>query len=166
MASIFVTGSADSIGLETARTLIADGHRVVAHARNEQRARDTGAALPGVAGVAVGDVSVLAETAEVARQATALGPYDAIIHNVGVGSSATRSVTPDGLEHIFAVNVLAPYLLTALMPHPARLVYLTSGLEANGRAELTSLWKVLTNSTTPVAIIMISALIWNADSGM
>jgi NAD(P)-dependent dehydrogenase (short-subunit alcohol dehydrogenase family) len=139
VASIFVTGSADGIGSETARTLLAAGHRVVAHARNEQRARDTVAALPGAAGVVVGDVAVLAETAEVARQANALGPYDVVIHNVGVGSRAERSVTPDGLERIFAVNVLAPYLLTASMPRPARLVYLTSGLEAGGRAELDDL---------------------------
>ena len=46
---------------------------------------------------------------------------------------------PSGFEHIFQVNVLAPYLLTCLISAPARLVYLTSGLQARGRAHLNDL---------------------------
>jgi NAD(P)-dependent dehydrogenase (short-subunit alcohol dehydrogenase family) len=139
MGSYFVTGSADGIGLETARTLAAEGHRVVTHARNDRRADDLRAAVPAVAGVAVGDASLLAGIHAVAEAANALGPYDAVVHNVGVGSVDRREATADGLETIFAVNVLAPYLLTALMPAPARLVYLTSGLESSGRADLDDL---------------------------
>ena len=132
-----MTGSADGIGLETARTLAAAGHRVVAHARNGKRADHTRAAVPGAAEVVIGDVSSLFQIHAVAAQATALGPYDAVVHNVGVGSGeGRRVVTADGLEQIFTVNVLAPYLLTALMPLPDRLIYLTSGLEAMGRADL------------------------------
>jgi NAD(P)-dependent dehydrogenase (short-subunit alcohol dehydrogenase family) len=138
MGNYFVTGSADGIGLETARTLAAAGHRVVLHARNDRRADDARAAAPGAAGVAVGDASVLAEVHAVAEQANALGPYDAVVHNVGVGSQP-RTITPDGFERIFAVNVLAPYLLTALMPVPPRLIYLTSGLESAGRVDLDDL---------------------------
>jgi NAD(P)-dependent dehydrogenase (short-subunit alcohol dehydrogenase family) len=138
MGSYFVTGSADGIGLETIRTLADAGHRVVAHARNDKRAGAIGSTVPAVAGVAVGDVSVLAEIRAVAEQANDLGPYDAVVHNVGVGSMPRRT-TQDGLETIFTVNVLAPYLLTALMPAPPRLVYLTSGLEASGRADLDDL---------------------------
>ncbi|GHJ44347.1 short-chain dehydrogenase [Catellatospora sp. TT07R-123] len=137
MSSIFVTGSADGIGLETARTLARDGHRVVLHARNEARADQVRAAVPDAAAVVVGDVSELTQTRALALAANALGPYDSVVHNVGVGGGAAhREVTPDGIERIFAVNVLAPYLLTALMPAPGRLVYLTSGLEAGGRADL------------------------------
>ena len=55
---------------------------------------------------------------------------------LGRGSADRRSVTTDGFEHIFQVNTLTPYLLTCLMPRPRRLVYLTSGLEANGVADL------------------------------
>jgi NAD(P)-dependent dehydrogenase (short-subunit alcohol dehydrogenase family) len=139
MGSYFVTGSADGIGLETARTLAAAGHRVVLHARSDRRADDTREAAPAAAGVVVGDVSVLAGVHTVAEQANALGPFDAVVHNVGVGSSSRRRTTADGLETIFAVNVLAPYVLTALMPAPARLVYLTSGMEASGRADLDDL---------------------------
>jgi NAD(P)-dependent dehydrogenase (short-subunit alcohol dehydrogenase family) len=133
---IFVTGSADGLGLETARTLIEAGHRVVLHARDDERARHVEAVAPGHAGVVVGDVSVLVGMRATAEAANALGRYDVVVHNVGVGGGAPRRPTADGLEQIFAVNVLAPYLLTASMPAPDRLVYLTSGREAEGVADL------------------------------
>ncbi|MFJ6216882.1 SDR family NAD(P)-dependent oxidoreductase [Streptomyces sp. NPDC092296] len=133
MSSIFITGSTQGIGLETASTLVAAGHRVVVHARDAARADDVRAALPGAAGVVVGDLASLAQTRAVAEAAAAAGPFDAVIHNAGLGGGAPeRTVTEDGLELLFQVNVVAPYLLTALMPRPGRLVYLTSGLEADG----------------------------------
>jgi NAD(P)-dependent dehydrogenase (short-subunit alcohol dehydrogenase family) len=134
-----VTGSSDGIGQETARQLVTGGHRVVLHARDRGRADDAAGAVPGAAGVAVGDLSVVAGIRQAAESASALGPYDAVIHNAGVGSAPARHPTADGLERIFAVNVLGPYLLTALMPLPARLVYLSSGLEAAGQVHLDDL---------------------------
>lgn len=139
MASVFVTGSSAGIGQETARQLIKAGHRVVLHARDDRRAKDAAAAVPEAAGVAVGDLSVIASIRKAAEEANDLGPYDAIIHNAGVGSAAARHRTPDNTERIFAVNVLGPYLLTALMPLPQRLVYLSSGLQASGRVNLDDL---------------------------
>lgn len=139
MASIFVTGSSDGIGRETARQLLDGGHRVVLHARDDARAEDAAAALPGASGVAVGDLSVVSGTRQAAESATALGPYDVVIHNAGVGGAAARHRTAEGGERIFAVNVLGPYLLTALIPLPPRLVYLTSGLESAGRVNLDDL---------------------------
>ena len=140
MVSIFVTGSTDGIGRQTPATLIDAGHRVVLHARNDQRAADAARDLPGAARVVVGDVSILAETRALASAATAAGPYDVVIHNVGVGGGATtREVTADGIERIFQINVLAPYLLTALMPLPANVIYLTSGLEADGAIDFDDL---------------------------
>jgi NAD(P)-dependent dehydrogenase (short-subunit alcohol dehydrogenase family) len=139
MASIFVTGSSDGIGQETARQLVRDGHRVVLHARDDRRAKDATTAVPGAAGVAVGDLSVIEGIRQAADSAVELGPYDAVIHNAGVGSASARHPTADSLERIFAVNVLAPYLLTALMPLPSRLVYLSSGLESSGRVNLDDL---------------------------
>lgn len=136
MASIFVTGSTDGIGLETARQLVRSGHRVVLHARDDARSKDAAAAVPEAAGVAVGDLSVISGMRQAAESANALGPYDVVIHNAGVGGAASRHPTPDGCERIFAVNVLGPYVLTALMPLPPRLVYLTSGLESVGRVDL------------------------------
>ncbi|NLF05081.1 MAG: SDR family NAD(P)-dependent oxidoreductase [Actinomycetales bacterium] len=139
MASILVTGSSDGIGLESVLQLLAAGHRVVGHARDAQRAEDLRAVVPGVAEVVVGDLASLAQTKALAAAAEAAGPFDAVIHNAGVGGGSPRTPTADGLERIFQVNTVAPYVLTALMPAPARLVYLTSGLEAQGRLELEDL---------------------------
>jgi NAD(P)-dependent dehydrogenase (short-subunit alcohol dehydrogenase family) len=137
MTSVLVTGSADGIGRETARTLIRMGHRVVVHARSSERAADVRNAIPDAAAVVVGDLASLEETRALAAAARSHGPYDAVIHNAGVGGGVPRrELSADGLERIFQVNVLAPYVLTALMERPARLVYLTSGLEANGVVDL------------------------------
>jgi NAD(P)-dependent dehydrogenase (short-subunit alcohol dehydrogenase family) len=139
VGSVFVTGSSDGIGLETARQLAAAGHRVVLHARSAARAQEATAAVRGAAGVAVGDLSTIAGARAAGESAADQGPYDAIIHNAGVGGNTPRRVTADGLEQIFAVNVLAPYVLTAVMPVPPRMIYLTSGLEAAGRVRLDDL---------------------------
>jgi NAD(P)-dependent dehydrogenase (short-subunit alcohol dehydrogenase family) len=139
MARIFVTGSADGIGRQTAADLIRAGHQVVLHARNDQRADVARHAVPDADAVVVGDLASLSETRGLAKAATDLGPYDAVIHNAGVGGADERSVTDDGFEQIFQINVLAPYLLTCLMPPPARLVYLTSGLQSQGQARLDDL---------------------------
>jgi NAD(P)-dependent dehydrogenase (short-subunit alcohol dehydrogenase family) len=77
---------------------------------------------------------------EVAREANSIGPFDAVIHNAGVGYREPRRIpTPDGLSHVFAINVLAPYLLTALITRPSRLVYLSSGMHRAGQPTLDDL---------------------------
>jgi NAD(P)-dependent dehydrogenase (short-subunit alcohol dehydrogenase family) len=139
MASILITGSSAGIGLETAAVLLRQGHRVVAHARDKARGAETGEALPGLAAVVLGDLSSLEETRALAEDANEQGPYDAVVHNAGVGSSSRRELTADGLEQIFQVNVLAPYVLTALIKKPKRLLYLTSGTQQSGRADLSDL---------------------------
>jgi NAD(P)-dependent dehydrogenase (short-subunit alcohol dehydrogenase family) len=140
VSRILITGSSAGIGLESARQLLAAGHDVVGHARNAARADELRTAAPGVSDVLVGDLTSLAETRDLAASAAAAGPFDAVIHNAGIGGGVSeRSVTADGLERIFHVNVVAPYLLTALMPRPRRLVYLTSGLESQGHIDLDDL---------------------------
>ncbi len=62
MARIFITGSADGLGLMAARLLVKDGHEVVLHARNEKRAKDAIAGEPGAETAVVGDLSSIAET--------------------------------------------------------------------------------------------------------
>jgi NAD(P)-dependent dehydrogenase (short-subunit alcohol dehydrogenase family) len=136
MARVWVTGSADGLGRLAAELLVRWGHDVVLHARSRVRARDAEAAVPGVRGVLVGDLSSLAETRGLAEQAAAAGPFDAVIHNAGVGYQEERRDTADGIEHIFAINVLAPYVLTALVRGPRRLVYLGSGMHRGARPEL------------------------------
>jgi NAD(P)-dependent dehydrogenase (short-subunit alcohol dehydrogenase family) len=132
MARILVTGSTDGIGLETARTLRKLGNDVVFHARSEERA----AALADAPEVLVADLADLEQTRAMGRAA---GAFDVVIHNAGIGGQDERGVTGDGIERIFQVNVLAPYVLTALMPRPKRIVYLTSGLESVGVADLADL---------------------------
>jgi NAD(P)-dependent dehydrogenase (short-subunit alcohol dehydrogenase family) len=136
MARIFVSGSSDGLGLMAAQLLADDGHRVTLHARNAARADETRSRLPGAEAIVVGDLSSIAETRRLADDLNALGRYDAVIHNAGVGYREPRTETVDGLEHVFAINVLAPYLLTALMLRPGRLVYLGSGMHAGGNPSL------------------------------
>jgi NAD(P)-dependent dehydrogenase (short-subunit alcohol dehydrogenase family) len=120
------------------RLLAAEGHAVVLHARNKSRAEDAQAELPPAAGVITGDLAGLAGMRQVAEQANAAGPFDTVIHNAGVGHREPphRVTTEDGLSLVFAVNVLAPYVLTALIERPGRLVYLSSGLHRDAVAEL------------------------------
>jgi NAD(P)-dependent dehydrogenase (short-subunit alcohol dehydrogenase family) len=132
MARILVTGSTDGIGLETARALQHLRHDVVFHARSEERART----LDGRPEVLVADLADLEQTRAMGRTA---GKFDVVIHNAGIGGQDERRETGDGIERTFQVNVLAPYVLTALMPRPRRLVYLTSGLESAGVADLADL---------------------------
>src|SRR4051812_11170066 len=120
MARILVTGSTDGIGLETARTLQQLRHDVVFHARSRERAET----LEDRPEVLVADFADLAQTRAMGRTA---GAFDVVIHNAGIGGQDERRETGDGIERTFQINVLAPYLLTALMPRPGRLVYLTSG---------------------------------------
>lgn len=122
------------------RRLLDEGHEVVLHARNDERAGDTRATAPGADAVLVGDLASIDETRKLAEQAAAAGPFDAVIHNAAVGyRERRRVVTADGLSHVFAINVLAPYLLTALVPAPGRLVYLSSGMHRGGDPDLTDL---------------------------
>ena len=121
MSRVFITGSSDGLGLMAGRLLAADGHSVVLHARNKARADDTRAALsqaalPQADSVVIGDLTGMAGMRQVAAQADAAGPFNAVIHNAGIGYREPRRVaTEDGLAQVFAVNVLAPYLLTALI---------------------------------------------------
>jgi len=137
MSRVLVTGSTDGLGLMAAKLLAGQGHQVTLHARDEARAAVARAALPGAEGVLEGDLSSMAGMRRVAAQANDAGRYDAVIHNAGIGYREPHRVeTSDGLERLFAVNVLAPYLLTALVTPPRRLVYLSSGMHRGGTGDL------------------------------
>jgi NAD(P)-dependent dehydrogenase (short-subunit alcohol dehydrogenase family) len=140
MSKVLITGSADGLGREAARQLVRGGHEVVLHARDETRAQQALAGVPGAAAALSGDLSSISSTRGLADQINASGVFDAIIHNAGVGyREASRRETEDRLEHVFQINVLAPYLLTALAHRPARLIYLSSGLHRQGDPDLTDL---------------------------
>jgi len=121
-----VTGSADGLGRGAAEALLDEGHDVVVHVRNERRLDAVHDLLDRGAARVVGDLSDTEQTRSIADQANDLGQMDAVIHNAGVLNG--RDVLP--------VNVVAPYLLTALITRPGRLVYLSSGMHHHGRARL------------------------------
>ena len=128
MATILITGSADGLGQLAARSLVDQGHQVVLHARNSERARHAKQKVPRAAHVITGDLSDIDETKNVAYAANALGRFDAVIHNAGVYQAP--------LNEIFAVNTIAPYILTCLIQKPKRLIYLGSDMHLHGRANL------------------------------
>jgi NAD(P)-dependent dehydrogenase (short-subunit alcohol dehydrogenase family) len=136
MARVFITGSTDGLGLAAARTLLDEGHEVVLHARSRTRAAALSDLAPRAAGMAIGDLSSAAETRAVADQVNALGRMDAVIHNAGVYLEPARGTTPEGHARTLAINVLAPYMLTARIDRPDRLIYLSSGLHREGGGSL------------------------------
>ncbi|WP_186055181.1 SDR family NAD(P)-dependent oxidoreductase [Burkholderia gladioli] len=137
MSRIFITGSTDGLGLMAAELLLSEGHEVVLHARSPQRVENVRRRLPGASAVVVGDLSRMSEMKSVAEHVNRIGTFDAVIHNVGVGYREPKRIeTEDGLPHVFAINVMAPYVLTALIERPRRLVYLSSGMHHGVTANL------------------------------
>ncbi|WLW58376.1 SDR family NAD(P)-dependent oxidoreductase [Streptomyces sp. YU58] len=126
MSRILVTGSADGLGRAAADALLSAGHEVVVHARNPERAAGLDALSERGAHLVVGDFAERDAVRRVAAELNDGKPLDAVIHNAGVWSG--RAVMP--------VNVIAPYLLTALLRGPRRLVYLSSGSHLGGRPSL------------------------------
>jgi NAD(P)-dependent dehydrogenase (short-subunit alcohol dehydrogenase family) len=142
MARVFITGSADGLGLMVGQLLADQGHKVVLHARNDARAADAKKAAPKAEAVAVGELGDVAAAKGLAGKVNALGRFDAVIHNAAVGFGESRRVTKDGAPHVFAINTLAPYILTALIERPKRLVYLSSGMHTRASANLDDiLWR-------------------------
>ncbi len=140
MANVFITGSSDGLGLMAAQLLIEEGHTVVAHARNAQRAEHTRRVLPGANAVLIGDLASLDQTCALADQANQFGIFDAVIHNAAIGyKERSRKLTADGLPQVLQTNTLAPYMLTSLMSKPKRLIYVSSELHRKGEQTLDDL---------------------------
>jgi NAD(P)-dependent dehydrogenase (short-subunit alcohol dehydrogenase family) len=140
MARIFITGSSDGLGLTAAQLLVEQGHSVVLHARSQRRADETQHKLPAAESVTVGDLTSITQTKHLAEQVNKVGTFDAVIHNAGIGyREPKRIVTEDGLSHLLAVNTIAPYILTAMITQPKRLVYLSSMLHQHGDSSLKDL---------------------------
>ncbi len=117
--SILLTGATGGIGIATARALSSKGAELLVHGRDRQKVDRLTAELSSKGLTArgfVADLSSLAETARLARQvAESAGTLDVLINNAGVGfgrDGKKREVSRDGHELRFAVNYLAPFLLT------------------------------------------------------
>ena len=143
MARIFITGSNDGLGRDAARRLIDGGHHVIGHARNGGKAERLLRELPGLDDVLVADLASAGQVRRLADAANAVGVFDAVIQNAGVGGYEPRRIaTEDGHAHVLAINVLAPYLLTAWMRRPRRIVVVTSGMQQGASPDLSDVdWK-------------------------
>ncbi|HXQ79610.1 MAG: SDR family oxidoreductase [Thermoplasmata archaeon] len=146
-----VTGATSGIGKEVARGLARTGATTVVVGRGADRASRVAAELsqesgnPHVESLRVDDLAVLADMRELA--ATLLDRYPAVhilLNNAGA-FLRRREVTPDGLERTFALNVLAPYVLTTLLAPrliasaPARVVNVASAAHRNARVDFSDL---------------------------
>jgi NAD(P)-dependent dehydrogenase (short-subunit alcohol dehydrogenase family) len=146
--TVLVTGGTGGIGLATAAGLAALGARVGIVGRDRARSEAAAAQLRASGAdvdVFVADVSSQDEVRRLANEVLAAYPrLDVLVNNVG-GYWATRHTTVDGLEHTFAVNHLAPFLLTNLLldrlraSAPARVVTVSSGAQAMGRIDFDDL---------------------------
>ncbi|NNF38289.1 MAG: SDR family NAD(P)-dependent oxidoreductase [Gemmatimonadetes bacterium] len=143
---IFISGSTDGIGLETAKNLVSLGHHVLLHGRNAQKLSDVEQALAALSGdgrleTYRADLSSLVEVDDLADEVLARHPHlDVIINNAGVYTSS-QPITADGLDVRFAVNTIAPYRLTQrLLPfirEGGRVINLSSA--AQSTVELSAL---------------------------
>jgi len=126
VSRVLVTGSADGLGRAAADTLLSQGHDVVVHARNPSRAESLRPLVDRGARLVLGDFTDRDAVRGVASELTDAAPLDAVIHNAGVWSGRA----------VMLVNIIAPYLLTALLPGPPRLVFLSSGSHFSGHPSL------------------------------
>src|SRR6266581_8975982 len=148
--SVLVTGGTSGIGKATAIGLAALGARVGITGRDQGRTEAASAGIRAVAGnpdvdAFVADMSARAEVRRLAAQVLDAYPrLDVLVNNVG-GFWAHRHVTADDLEHTFALNHLAPFLLTNLLldglmaSAPARVVTVSSGAQSAGRIDFNDL---------------------------
>lgn len=136
MGRVFITGSTDGLGRAAALALIDAGHQVVLHARTRERAAALADIASRAVGVVIGDLASAQQTRSIAEQVNKLGHMDAVIHNAGIFREPARGTTPEGHAKVLAVNTLAPYMLTALIERPDRLVYLSSGMHRGGEGPL------------------------------
>jgi NAD(P)-dependent dehydrogenase (short-subunit alcohol dehydrogenase family) len=142
MSRIFISGSSAGLGLMAGELLAGQGHQLVLHARNATRAQDARRALPHAEAIVEGDLGTIAGAKDVAERVNDLGRFDVVIHNAAVGYREGHHLTEDGLPHVFAINTLSAYILTALIERPKRLVYLSSGMHHHADANLDDiLWR-------------------------
>ena len=148
MSRVFITGSADGLGRLAAQTLLGDGREVVVHVRKRDRLTAVRDLLDRGAAAVVGDLADMNSTRSVAEQVNDLGRMDAVIHNAGVYAG----------PQILPINVVAPYLLTALIDRPQRLVYLSSSEHRGGRPDLTRIDWTSRNGRYPDSKLFVTAL--------
>src|SRR5450755_4185502 len=143
-----VTGATSGIGKATAVALARRGAQVVLVARDRGRGEAAAAELAAVGGPAprleVADLASMEQVRALADRLGALDRIDVMVNNAGL-MAGQRRVTADGLDEVFAVNHLAPFLLTTLLlgklaaAGPARVITVASGAHSAARLDLDDL---------------------------
>ncbi|MDT6953449.1 SDR family NAD(P)-dependent oxidoreductase [Companilactobacillus alimentarius] len=151
MKKVFITGSTTGLGFLEAKKLIADGNEVVLHARNEKKAQAVMQKLPGAKGIVVGDLSSMTDLKNIAQEVNDFGTFDSIIHNAGVYSNDQKT--------IFKVNVLAPYVLTALITKPKSLIYTSSGMHLGSHFTMDKIESGVNYSASKLLILLLTKAI-------
>jgi len=148
MTKILITGSTEGLGYLAAKQLLQDGNDGVLHARNQQRAHDVLEKLPVRTKVVIGDLGVRSEVESIAKQANEIGNFDAVIFNAGIDSTDSNLT--------FKVNDLAPYLLTALLNKPKRIIYLSSSMHRGAGLDIANLNGTTTYSSSKLQILLLT----------
>lgn len=138
MLKILLTGATDGIGLETAKTFASAGHHVLLHGRNSAKLEKLKTSLAAQGGLVESYVCDMSRLSDVEKFAEAVAErhdsLDVLINNAGV-FNLPNPVTPEGLDARFAVNTIAPYLLTqrllSLLGDSGRIINLSSAAQAS-----------------------------------
>lgn len=136
---ILVTGATDGIGLATATKFVEQGHHVLLHGRSAEKLRNIKQSLGALSTTATietwrADLSSLQETSRLAIDIAAKHRHlDALVNNAGVFKTPDTT-TIDGLDIRYAVNTIAPYLLTQrlipLLGSTGRVINVSSAAQA------------------------------------
>lgn len=166
--TILITGSTDGIGLETAKMLVSEGHKVLLHGRNPAKLEAAAKSLSALSGSVesyIADLSRMADVASLAQAVAKNHPtLDVLINNAGV-LKTLDTVTPEGLDVRFAVNAIAPYLLTQqlrlLMPPSGRIINVSSAAQSPVNLEALAGRVQLTEDFTAYAQSKLALTMWS-----
>ncbi len=169
---IVITGATDGIGLETAKHLAAAGHQLLLHGRSAEKLRAAEQAVRQFADntqntpieTYLADLSRPAEVSALARSITAQhDKIDVLINNAGV-FKISEPMTADGLDSRFAVNCIAPYLLSRqllpLLDSHGRIVNLSSAAQAPVDLQALNGQKTITDDFNAYAQSKLALTMW------
>lgn len=173
--NILVTGSTDGIGLATAKMLVSMGHHVLLHGRNPKKLEDVERSLSGLLGSGqvesyVSDLSEMSDVEALAKAITERHTHlDVLINNAGIFRVADP-ITQDGFDVRFAVNTIAPYLLTQrllpLLGTSGRVINLSSAAQSPVDPEALTGRATLPDDFTAYAQSKLALTMWSRSMAL